>query len=367
MWVADMDFPVAEPIRDAIMRRASHPIYGYTARPDSYYGAIIDWMRRRHGWEVKREWITHSNGVINALYTAVLALSETGDGVIIQPPVYHPFPAIIRKTGRRVVENPLKVADGHYAPDIDDLIAKIRAEKPKLLILCNPHNPVGRVFTRGELEAIGRACVDNGIIVLSDEIHGDLVYREYRHVPFASISEDFARTSVICTAPSKTFNLAGLATSNIIIPDEGLRSRFDRANEGVGAKTFNLFGSVACEAAYAHGESWLETVIDYIDGNRRFATDFLKDRLPEFRVTRPEGTYFLWIDLSALNLGQKELERFLLRDAGLWFNQGYTFGEGGDGFVRVNIACRRATVEEALLRLESAVRALRQLSCVRFP
>lgn len=355
LWVADMDFPVADEISEAIIKRASHPLYGYTTRPDSYYQAIIGWYSRRQDWVIEKKWITHSTGVINAIYTAVYALSETGDGVIIQTPVYHPFPKLILNTGRRIVENPLLYSNGRYSINFEDLKQKIKNEKVKILLLCNPHNPVGRVYTAGELKAIGEICLENGVRVISDEVHGDLVFLGFRHIPFVVASPESLHTSVICTAPSKTFNLAGLSTSNIIIPDDELRLRFDQANEKVGMKTFNLFGSVACEAAYTHGEKWLEEVLTYINANRIFATDFLREALPCIRIVDPEGTYFLWVNLSQLGLSPVKLEKFLLQGARLWFNQGFTFGTGGDGFVRINLACRRALLEEACGRLVRAI------------
>jgi len=357
LWVADMDFAVADEIRDAILERASHPIYGYTVRGDSYYDALTGWYARRHDWKIERDWITHSNGVLNAIATAILAMTEEGDGVIIQPPVYHPFPRVIRQAGRRVVENPLVLDDGVYRMDYDGLERLIEAEKPGAMLLCNPHNPVGRVFTRGELAQLGEICLAHGIPVISDEIHGDIIHPGHVHVPFIEASPVTPGSAIVCTAPSKTFNLAGLSTSNIIIPDPVLRAKFESANRRAGAETYNLFGAVACEAAYAYGGQWFDEVLAYIGENKLFSMAFLKEHLPGVRVIEPEGTYFLWFDLSCLGLDDAALETFLVSNARIWVNQGFTFGLGGSGFVRMNLACRQALLEEALGRLVGAVRA----------
>lgn len=355
MWVADMDFEALPEIREALAARARHPSYGYTQRSDSYYQAVIDWQARRHGWKVERPWITHSAGVVNALHTAIRALVRPGEGVLIQPPVYHPFFHTIRHCGARLVSSPLVAAGGRYLPDLADFAAKLKDEKPKVFILCNPHNPVGRVFTRDELLAMGNLCLEHGVTVISDEIHSDLVYRGPRHLPFPLVSEAFNANTIVCTAPSKTFNLAGLATSNIIIPDPALRAAFDGAAEAAGIKSFNIFGSVACEAAYRHGEAWLAQLLDYLEGNLEHARQYLAAHLPQLTAGKTEGTYFLWLDCRALGLQPQALERFMLERARLWFNQGSMFGPQGDGFVRINLACPRATLDEALSRLHQAV------------
>jgi len=284
-------------------------------------------------------------------------MTREGDGVIIQPPVYHPFPRVIRQAGRRVVENPLVLEDGVYRMDFEGLVHTIQTEKPGAMLLCNPHNPVGRVFTRGELARLGEICLAHGIPVISDEIHGDIILPGHAHVPFVEASPGSLGSAIVCTAPSKTFNLAGLSTSNIIIPDTALRVKFEAANRRAGAETYNLFGAVASEAAYAHGGQWFDEVLAYISGNTRFAMSFLREHLPSARVIEPEGMYFLWIDLSFLGLDDASLETFLVSKARIWVNQGHTFGSGGSGFVRMNLACRKALLEEALGRLVGAVRA----------
>ncbi|MDF2927417.1 MAG: class aminotransferase [Paenibacillaceae bacterium] len=359
MWVADMDFETVPEVTRSIAERAQHGIYGYTARSQGYYDAIIEWNRKRHGWRVEKSWITHSPGVVNALYTSIRALTQPGDGVLIQPPVYHPFYKAISKNGCKTVLSPLKLEDNRYVPDLENFEARLKEGGVKLFILCNPHNPVGRVFTAAELTAMGELCLRYGVTVISDEIHSDLVFKRHRHVPFASLSEEHAQNVIVCTAPSKTFNLAGLATSNIIIPNEGLRQRYDQACEQLALKSFNIFGAAACEAAYKHGEEWLDQLLDYLDINREYALGFLASRLPELRACNPEGTYFLWLDCRSLQLDNAELEQFMLRQARLWFNQGHIFGEEGSGFVRINLGCPRSVVVEALNRLEQAVRSLK--------
>lgn len=358
LWVADMDFETVPEVKEAILARAQHGIYGYTARSEGYYQALVDWIQKRHGWKIEKKWITHSAGVVNGLFNAIRALAQPGDGIVIQSPVYHPFYNAIRKCGCKVILNPLKYVDHHYTPDIEDLKKKLKENNVKLLILCNPHNPVGRVFTREELTAVGELCLRHNVVVISDEIHSDLVFKPYRHIPFASISRDFEQNTVICTAPSKTFNLAGLETSNIIIPNEELRRKYDTLCENMAVKGFNIFGAVACEAAYKYGAEWLDGLMEYLEGNKKFAIDFIKERIPKLKVNDPEGTYFLWLDCRELGFSKVELERFMLQKAKLWFNQGHIFGTEGEGFVRMNIACQRKTVEEAMRRLENAVASL---------
>jgi len=358
MWVADMDFETVPEIRDAVVARAQHLNYGYTSRSDDYYQAVVDWQARRHGWAIDRSWITHSAGVVNAIHTVLRALVREGEGVLIQPPVYHPFFYAIRRTGARAVSNPLVLVDGRYQLDLADFEAKLATEKPKVFILCNPHNPVGRVFTREELLAMGNLCLAHGVTVISDEIHGDLVYRGHEHWPLPRVSAAFEANTIVCTAASKTFNLAGLTTSNIIIPNQELRTAFDKTAEQAGIKSFNLFGSVACEAAYRHGEAWLDQLLDYLAANLEHARTYLARHLPQLSACTTEGTYFLWLDCRKLGLDKAALERFMLEKARLWFNQGHMFGTEGEGFVRINIACPRAILDEALSRLHQAVDAL---------
>ncbi|WP_040286323.1 MalY/PatB family protein [Sporosarcina koreensis] len=359
LWVADMDFKVPEAVSKAVEAKAAHGIFGYTTRDDGYYDSIISWMKTRHNWTVEREWICHSPGVVTALSLAVQAFTEPGDKVIVQPPVYYPFMSTTENNGREVVFNPLKEQDGRYSMDFDDLRAKIDGSV-KLLMLCNPHNPGGTVWTKEDLQTLGEICLEHGILVISDEIHSDLVFEQGSHVPFASISDEFADSSITCTAPSKTFNLAGLQTSNIIIPNAGLRAAFEKetARNSIGMP--NSFGPVATEAAYTEGGDWLADVLDYVKGNVEFITGYFKEHVPALKVLPLEATYLAWIDCRELGMSPEELESFFLTEAHVALNQGKAFGPGGEGFVRMNLACSRSVVEKAARQIEEAVAGLDQ-------
>lgn len=355
MWVADMDFPGPPEVIEAVRKRAEAGVFGYTVPFDGYYGAIIDWMKRRHRFDVKKEWIKFGPGVVPALNMLLHACTQPGDKVIIQMPVYYPFFVSIKNNHREILDNPLKFVDGRYEMDFDDLEIKARDPLAKVMILCSPHNPVGRVWTKDELTRLGEICLKNNVIVLSDEIHNDLILRGYQHTVFASISEDFARNSVVCVAPSKTFNMAGLQTSSIIIPDEKLRSLYSDVLESNFMRRPNLFGIVALEAAYRHGEAWLEELLDYLQGNLDFMTDFIARNIPRIKIIKPEGTYLVWMDFRELGMRGRDLENFMLNKAKLWLDEGYIFGDAGNGFERINIACPRATLAEALRRLHAAI------------
>jgi len=357
LWVADMDFETAPKIKEALLKRAQHGVYGYSIRSEGYCRSIIDWNIKRNGWKIEQNWITYSAGVVNALATLIRTFSRPEEGILIQPPVYHPFSQIIRRLKRKIVSSPLRIVNGQYIPDIKDFEYKIRQNQVRLFILCNPHNPVGRVFTKDELTAMGEICLKYRVLVVSDEIHSDLVYKDYQHIPFPLISEDFAQNSIVCTAPSKTFNLAGLSTANLVIPNQELKRSYDNACKDIGLEAYNIFGAVACEAGYTYGEEWLEQLLVYLEDNKNFALDYIRKRIPVLKAFDAQGTYFLWIDCRGLNLDKDALEYFLLQKARLWLSQGYLFGEEGEGFVRVNIACSRATLTEALNRLEKAVKS----------
>ncbi|MDP4178551.1 MAG: MalY/PatB family protein [Bacillota bacterium] len=358
MWIADMDFETVPEIKDAIIERAQHNIYGYSNYSDEYYQTVIDWNKKRHDWTIDKDWICHSTGVVNAMFNSVRALTKKDDGIIIQTPVYQPFYRVISAYGCKAVFNPLKVVNNRYVPDIKDLENKLQNNNVKLLLLCNPHNPVGRVFTKEELLNIGELCLKYKVTVISDEIHSDIVFKEYKHIPFASLSKDFEQNSIICTSPSKTFNLAGIADSNIIIPNRELRNRYNRTCKSVALKSYNIFGAIAAQAAYAYGEEWLSELLDYIEENKNYVSNFLKNKLPMLKLTETEGTYFLWIDCREMGFNKEMLERFMIYTAKLWFNQGYVFGVEGEGFIRINIACSRTIVKEAMNRLEKAVNSM---------
>ncbi|KZE38663.1 cystathionine beta-lyase [Bhargavaea cecembensis] len=356
LWVADMDFRVPDEVVKAIKKTADHGIFGYTLRSEEYKNAVSGWMKKRHGWEIDGEWITQTPGIVNALNMAVLSYTEQGDSVIVQPPVYYPFMKAAENHGRKVVHNPLIDRDGRYEMDFDDLETKIEESGAKLLFLCNPQNPSGRVWTPEELQRLGDICLRHGLTVISDEIHGDLILGDQPHTPFASISDKLAAISVTCTAPSKTFNLAGLHTSNIIIPNEQLRKTFNTEMQKYAIGGSSPIGAAATIAAYRQGEEWLEGLLDYIRDNYNYLKDYTETNISELRVYPLESTYLAWVDARALGLSNKELETFMAKEAKVGLNQGHIFGPGGEGFVRVNLACTRQTLEEALKRIDEAVK-----------
>ncbi|PKR85300.1 MalY/PatB family protein [Heyndrickxia camelliae] len=358
MWVADMDFKVPEPVIEAVKQRAEHGIFGYTARNDSYYEAIIGWMERRHNWKVEKDWICHAPGVVPALGMLVRTFTKPGDKIIIQPPVYYPFTNVVEKNERVIVPNPLKYKNGRYVMDLEDLENKIDQDV-KMIIISSPHNPVGRVWTKEELTQLGNICLKNNILVVSDEIHFDLILKGHTHTPFASISEEFAQNSIVCTAPSKTFNLAGLQTSNIIIPNPSLREQFTNTIESLFIGMTNTFGLVATESAYRYGDEWLDQLLEYLQQNAEFLTDYINQYIPELKVVPLEGTYLVWIDCRDLSLEVKQLEHLMQKEAKVALDEGYIFGKWGEGFTRMNIACPRTTLEEGLRRIEKAVKSIR--------
>lgn len=355
LWIADMDFPCPAPVVEALVARARHGIFGYTEKPPSYAGAVVRWMGRRHGWKVAPEWICATPGVVPALNLLIRTFVAPGEKVLIQPPVYYPFHSAVRNNGAKILESPLVLEGGRYFMDFDDLREKTADPLLKMAILCNPHNPVGRVWTHGELVRFGTLCRERGVLVVSDEIHGDIVHEGRRFTPFGTIDGRLSGNACICTAPSKTFNLAGLHTSNIIISDEGLRARFEKSLGRTGFLGVGPFGIAALEAAYDHGESWLEQVLAYIGGNLRFLMDFIRSGIPRIGVVAPEGTYLVWIDCRGLGMEPLRLERFWIEEAKVRVDQGSLFGKGGEGFVRMNIACPRVLLEQALGRLKRAV------------
>ena len=357
MWVADMDFPSPPAVIEAIKKRADHGIFGYVARPRSCNEAIIDWARKRHGWEIKDEWIAYSPGVVTALNLITLALSQPGDEIIVQPPVYYPFFSAIRNNGRQIVHNPLIFTDGGYAMDFEDLSTR-SGPRTRLMILSSPHNPVGRVWREAELRELGEFCVDNDIILVSDEVHCDLVLNGHRHTPTALISEPIAQQTITCMAPSKTFNLAGLKTSVIIIPNARIRRRYLNILQNLSIGMDNAFGVVAMESAYRYGEDWLEKLLQYIEGNLKFALAYSREKIPRIKVIRPEATYLLWLDCRELGLDKVALNDLFIKEAGVWLDDGPMFGVGGEGFQRMNVACPLATLREGLERIKRAVESL---------
>lgn len=358
MWVADMDFPAPQPVVEALAQRVVHPIYGYTTPGEGYRAAVSGWMQRRHGWTVAPDWIVPTPGIVPALYLLVRTFAAPGEKVLIQTPVYHPFYSAISDNGLEIVRNPLIDEGGYYRMDFADLEMKLADPAVRLAILCSPHNPVGRVWTADELQRFGALCIGHDVTVVSDEIHADLIMPGHRFVPFAGLSEAFARHSIVCTAASKTFNLAGLKTANLIIPDPDLCQRLAHTQQHSGLAGINAFGLVATQAAYTHGDDWLEQVLDYLDGNRRALEDFLAEHLPQITAARLEGTYLAWLDCRRLGLDDGALKRLLLEQARVYPESGARFGVEGQGFIRLNIACPRSILVEALERIKVAVDGL---------
>ena len=349
LWVADMDFKTPEFIIDALKKRLEHEILGYSFRPDSYFEAIINWVKRRHGWDIKKEWLSFSPGVVAGLTLAIETFSDPEDEVILQPPVYTPFFDSIRMTRRTLVENPLKKVGGRYTFDLDDLKRKITG-KTRLLLLSNPQNPGGMVWKREELKALTDICLEHKIFIISDEIHSDLIFKGNKHIPLPMLSDDVAQNCVVCMAPSKTFNVAGLTTSFLVIPNKRHFISYERTLRIPHLHMGNLFGNISLEAAYNHGDDWLEQLIEYLSGNYLFLENFLKENLAGAIPMKAEATYLVWIDFSAYGLSDDELNNKIL-SAGVGLNRGIHFGTQGTGFMRMNIGCTRAMLKDALERI----------------
>lgn len=357
MWVADMDFRVPQPVIEAVICKARLGIYGYAEESESYYDAAVNWLKRRHGWSVKREWIQFSPGIVPALHLLVKTFAEPGDSIIVQSPVYYPFYHAINHGDCQVLNNPLRLIDGKYYMDFEDL-ENITDPKVKMIFLCSPHNPGGIVWSKEDLTRLGTICLEKNIIVVSDEIHGDLVLYNNKHIPFATLSDEFAMNSITGVAPSKTFNLAGLQASNIIIPNPELAEAFRTTMEKSALSRPNLFAIEAAEAAYNFGDEWLDQLIEYIEGNHQLLEDYIEAKIPKLKVIKPQASYLAWLDCRNLGMNNEELKIFIEKKAQLGLNQGYIFGEGGEGFVRINLGCPSSVVNKALKRLDQAVNAL---------
>lgn len=363
MWVADMDFRTAPAVVEVLRKRMDHGIFGYTKVPPVYYDAIINWFTRRHGWQIDRDWIIYTSGVVPALSAIIKALTVPGDRVLVQTPVYNCFFSSIRNNGCEIVANPLVYTNGTYRIDFDDLARKATDPKVRLLLLCNPHNPVGRVWTRAELMCIGEICLRNDVLVVADEIHCELVYSGHTYIPFASISDDFRNRSVTCTSPSKAFNLAGLQIANIFAADESVRVKIDKAINLNEVCDVNPFGVEALVAAYNDGEEWLEELKCYLSDNYLYMRTFFNKYLPQFPVVKLEGTYLVWVDCSVLNRSSKEIAEILLKAEKLWINEGSMYGEAGEGFIRINIACPRQILIDGLNRLKRGLKEMSLCYC----
>lgn len=354
LWVADMDFPAPPEVIEALRRRAGHPVYGYTREPESWFEAAMEWVLRRHGWALQREWLVSCPGVVPSLNLAILAFSQPGQQVVIQPPVYYPFAAGIRRNGRTVAENPLRLEGGRYGMDFEQLERAADAGA-RLLIFCSPHNPVARVWRREELERLADICLRRGLLVLSDEIHCDLLQPGFRHLPTAALSPEMAGRTLTFLSATKTFNLAGLGGSLAVIPDPSLRRRFLELRAALWTGLANAFSVAATEAAWRYGGPWLDRVLEYVGDNFRFLSGFLAHRLPSARVFPLEGTYLAWIDFRGLGFSDEDLKERILRRARVWLDDGPMFGAGGQGFQRLNLACPRATLAAALERIAAAL------------
>ena len=354
MWVADMDFKAAPCIIDAMREKLEQGIYGYTTRPVSYNESIVNWAARRYGWEIKSDWLIFSPGVIPSISLIIQEMTDKNDKIMIQEPVYSPFNSVVKENSRELVISPLiKLEDGKYIMDYEDIESKIK--DVKMFILCNPHNPVGRVWTKEELQKLGDICLKNNVKVISDEIHSDIIFKGHKHVPFASISEEFAQNSITCMAPTKTFNIAGLQMSQVILPNEDDYKILDVAFARLDIRRNNAFSLVATQAAYNHGEEWLNEFLEYIEGNMDFAIKYIEENMPSLKVKKPEGTYLLWVDFSETGLSDEEVAKVLVEKGKVALNSGVAFGFGGKGYQRINLACPRSMVEDGLARIKKAI------------
>ena len=356
MWVADMDFRTAPPVVEALRKRVEHGIFGYVRVPDAYYSAVTNWFARRHAWQIEKEWIIYTTGVVPALSAVIKALTVSGDKVMVQTPVYNCFFSSIRNNGCEMVANPLIYRNGTYQIDFADLEQKAADPSVKVLLLCNPHNPAGRVWTKQELTRIGDICIRNNVWVVADEIHCELVFPGHTYIPFASISQEFLMHSVTCNSPSKAFNLAGLQIANIISADTDIRMKIDKTININEVCDVNPFGVEALMAAYNDSAEWLEELKQYLFGNYNYLRAYFEEYLPEFPVSMLEGTYLVWVDCSVLNQSSDETVKTLLEKEKLWVNEGSLYGEAGEGFIRINIACPRQQLIEGLNRLRRALK-----------
>lgn len=358
MWVADMDFLTAPCIMEALKDRLDQGIFGYTTRPSSYNESIANWLDNRFSWKIKKEWLMFSPAVVPSISLLIQNLTNKNDKIMIQEPVYSPFHNIVKMNERELIISPLmKLENGNYIMDYDDIESKIK--DVKIFILCNPHNPVGRVWTREELIKLGNICLKNNVLVISDEIHSDIIFKNHKHTPFASISKDFEQNTITCMAPTKTFNLAGLQSSFVVIPNTSYYNILDNAFSKLDIKRNNAFSLVATEAAYNYGEDWLDSLLNYLEDNVDFAIEYINTYIPQLKVNKPEGTYLLWVDFSSLNIDEDTLKNALINIGKVALNSGSSFGIGGQGHYRINLACPRSMVLEALKRIEFTINSIK--------
>jgi len=353
LWVADMDFAAPPCVQEVLMQRAKHGIFGYSEPDSEYFDILRKWFEERFNWNIERDWLAITPGVVNALYIAIRAFTKPGEGVVIQQPVYYPFESSIKKTGRQLLVNELVLNENEerYVIDFQDFEEKIK--QAKLFILCNPHNPVGRVWERDELIRMGEICLHYGVIVIADEIHEDFIFPEHQHLVFAGLNQDFADITVTCTSPSKTFNLAGLLHANNFISNKTLREKFKEEYAQLGIGQPGIMGIITCKAAYQSGAEWLEELMEYLAQNMLILKTYLSNHIPRIKLIEPEGTYLAWLDCRELGFSAKKLDEVVTNKGKLWLNAGYTFGKGGDGFERINVACPRSVLNKALERLKN--------------
>lgn len=357
-WVADMEFKAPPTVCNSLIKRAENGIFGYEYKQGSLYNAIIQWYSTRHHWKIDKSDLRFSRGILNAISMLINLHTEEGDGIIIQPPVFFEFRLAIRDNKRNAIRNPLKRIDERYQMDFDDLEEKAADPRTKMLILCNPHNPVGRVWGSDELQRVGEICKKHHVLVVSDEIHGDFVFKGHKYIPFASISDEIARNSFTCLSPAKTFNIAAVTDGIVIIRNEEFRKQYDQFSGQLFINKTNAFSVIAMETAYQTGGGWLDEVLDYLQGNMSYLKDYLIDRIPKVRLVEPEGTFLAWLDFRELGMEVKELDVFLAEKARLALNSGYWFGRQGAGYARMTIACPQSMLKEALARLEHATKIL---------
>jgi cystathionine beta-lyase len=360
LWIADMDFQSPFEVIQKLVKISKHSVFGYTDVKDDYFSAVQNWFLKRFYFKPRKEWFILSPGVVFAIAAAVRAFTKENESVLIQTPVYHPFHSVVKINKRNLIKNSLIYSDGKYSIDFKDFERKIIENKVKLFILCSPHNPVGRVWTREELIKIGNICLKHKVIVASDEIHCDFVYKGYKHTIFASLGNKFLNNSIWCSAPSKSFNLAGLQTSNIFAANENLRNKLKLELEKTGYETLNTMGLAACQSAYEHGAHYMDELNDYLEKNLDYIRKFLKIEIPEIKLVEPQGTYLLWLDFNALGFSRKQLQTLTINKAKLWLSDGKTFGGEGKGFFRVNIACPLTVLKKAFGRLKTAMDAIRK-------
>ncbi|MDR2582901.1 MAG: pyridoxal phosphate-dependent aminotransferase [Fibromonadaceae bacterium] len=351
LWVADMDFAAPPCVQEALTQRTKHGIYGYSEPDAAYFDIVQKWFEERFNWKTEREWLTITPGVVNALFIAIRAFTKQGEGVVIQQPVYYPFESSIKKTGRQLLVNELVLENGRYVIDFEDFEEKIK--QAKMFILCNPHNPVGRVWEKDELIRMGEICLRHGVIVVADEIHQDFIFSGHQHLVFTTLSDDFANIALTCTSPSKTFNLAGLLHANIFISNKILREKFKEEYEQIGIGQPGIMGLITCKAAYQSGAEWLDELMEYLAQNMLLLKTYLSNNIPKIKFIEPEGTYLAWLDCRELGLSAQKLDEAITHKGKLWLNAGYTFGKGGNGFERINAACPRSVLHKALEQLKN--------------